>query len=75
MDMDVGNALILGSVGWDWISSRDMRLLYVDGRVSLRRGLRNFSWTSCPPGPASHRVRCRFSATGSFASSSARSSG
>ena len=33
--MDVGDDLIFG---WDWISSRDPRLLYVDGRVSLRSG-------------------------------------
>ena len=30
MDMDVGDDLILG---WDWISSHDLRHLYVDGRV------------------------------------------
>ena len=35
MDMDVGDDLILG---WDWISSHDLRHLYVDGRVSLRSG-------------------------------------
>ena len=34
MDMDVGDLI----VGWDWISSHDLRLLYVDGRVSLRSG-------------------------------------
>ena len=33
MDMDVGDDLILG---WDWISSHDLRHLYADGRVSLR---------------------------------------
>ena len=35
MDMDVADDLILG---WDWISSHDLRHLYVDGRVSLRSG-------------------------------------
>ena len=35
MDMDVGDDLILG---WDWISSHDLRHLYVDGRVSLWSG-------------------------------------
>ena len=35
MDMVVGDDLILG---WDWTSSRDLRLLYVDGRDSLRVG-------------------------------------
>ncbi len=35
MDMDVGDDLILG---WDWISSNDLRHLYADGRVSLRSG-------------------------------------
>ena len=35
MDIDVGNDL---SLGWDWISSHDLRHLYVDGRVSLRSG-------------------------------------
>ena len=35
MEMDVGDDLILG---WDWISSHDLRHLYVDGRVSLRSG-------------------------------------
>ena len=32
MNMDVGDDLILG---WEWISSHDLRNLYVDGRVSL----------------------------------------
>ena len=35
MDMDVGDDLILG---WDWISSHDLRHLYADGQVSLRSG-------------------------------------
>ena len=35
MDMDVGDDLILG---WDWISSHDLRHLYADGRVHLRSG-------------------------------------
>ena len=35
MDMDVGDDLILG---WDWISSHDLRHLYTPGRVSLRSG-------------------------------------
>jgi hypothetical protein len=35
MDMDLGDDLILG---WDWISSHDLRHLYADGRVSLRSG-------------------------------------
>ena len=35
MDMDVGDDLIFG---WDWISSHDLRHLYVDGRVSLLSG-------------------------------------
>ena len=37
MDMDVGDNLILG---WDWISSHDLRHLYVVGhwQVSLRSG-------------------------------------
>jgi hypothetical protein len=35
MDMDVGADLILG---WDWISSHDLRHLYVDGRLSPRSG-------------------------------------
>jgi hypothetical protein len=33
MDMDVGDDLILG---WDWISSHDLRHLYTEGCVSLR---------------------------------------
>ena len=35
MDMDVCDDLILG---WDCISSRDLRLLYVDGSVSIQQG-------------------------------------
>jgi len=35
MDMDVGDDLILG---WDWISSHDLRHLFVAGQVSLRSG-------------------------------------
>ena len=35
MDMDVGDDLILG---WDWISSHDLRNFYVAGHVSLRSG-------------------------------------
>ena len=35
MDMDVGADLILG---WDWISSHDLRHLYVNGRLNLRSG-------------------------------------
>ncbi len=35
MDMDVGADLILG---WDWISSHDLRLLYADGQVRFRSG-------------------------------------
>ena len=35
MDMDVGDDLILG---WDWISSHDLRHLFVAGRVDLRSG-------------------------------------
>ena len=30
MDMDVGDDLILG---WDWISSHDLRHLYADGHL------------------------------------------
>ena len=33
MDMDVGDDLILG---WDWISSHDLRHLFVAGQVSLQ---------------------------------------
>ena len=39
------------------------------------RGPHSFRWTSYPPGRASRRERCRLSTTGSFAGSSARSSG
>ena len=55
MDTDVGDDLALG---WGRI---DLRLLYTDGRVSLRWALRNFSWTSCPPGPPriAHAARYR----------------
>ena len=35
MDMDVDDDLILG---WDWISSHDLRHLFVAGQVSLRSG-------------------------------------
>ena len=35
MGTNVGDDLTLG---WDWISSRNLRLLCVDGRVSLRSG-------------------------------------
>ena len=35
MDMDVGDDLILG---WDWISSHDLRHLFVAGLVDLRSG-------------------------------------
>ena len=54
----------------------DLRLLYVHGRVNLRSGPAQLQMTtSCPQGPASHRAHCGLSATGSFAGSSARSSG
>ena len=36
MDMDVGDDLILG---WDWISSHDLRNLFHAGQVDLRSGL------------------------------------
>ena len=36
MDMDVGDDLILG---WDWISSHDLRNLFHAGQVDLRWGL------------------------------------
>ena len=35
IDMDVGYGTILG---WDWISSHDLRHLYADGQASLRSG-------------------------------------
>ena len=35
MDMDVGDDLILGC---DWISSHDLRYLFVAGQVSLQSG-------------------------------------
>ena len=35
MDMDVGDDLILG---WDWISSHDLRNLFHAGQVDLRSG-------------------------------------
>ena len=35
MDMDVGDDLILG---WDWISSHDLRNLFQAGQVGLRSG-------------------------------------
>ena len=35
MDMDVGDDLILG---WDWISSHDLKHLYVKGQVDVRSG-------------------------------------
>ena len=38
MDMDAGDDLILG---WDWISSHDLRLLYDNGRIDLRSGQTN----------------------------------
>ena len=48
MDMDVGDDLILG---WDWISSHDLRHLFVAGQVSLRSGpaLLNSGWTYSRP--------------------------
>jgi hypothetical protein len=51
MDMDVGDDLILG---WDWISSYDLRHLYADGRVSLPRS----SSSPCSPrAPARQHAR------------------
>ena len=47
MDMDVDDDLILG---WDWISSHDLRLLYVDGRVSLRSGPAQLQMDLLPAG-------------------------
>ena len=35
LDLDVGDDLMLG---WDWISSHNLLLFYVDGRLSLRSG-------------------------------------
>ncbi len=58
MDMDVGADVMLGG---DGISSRDLRHLYVDGRLSLRSGSAllqlNFFPTSARP--AARRARCR----------------
>ena len=79
MDMDVGDEL---TPGLDWISSRDLRLLYVDDRISLRSGPAQLKmYLFGPPGPnsvansvANAQRRCRLSATGS-AGSSARSRG
>jgi hypothetical protein len=64
MDMDVCADLILG---WDWISSNDLRLLYADGQVRYRSGPLCCSWTSSRLASARRRARCRSSATGSFA--------
>ena len=66
MDMDVGEDPIR-ALGWDWESLRATicaSFTWTAASASYR-GLRNFRWTACPPGPASRRARCRLSATGS----------
>ena len=45
MDMDVGDDLILG---WDWISSHDLRHLFQEGRVDLRAGPTRLQLTLLP---------------------------
>ena len=64
MDMDVGEDPIR-ALGWDWESLRATicaSFTWTAASASYR-GLRNFRWTACPPGPASRRARCRLSAT------------
>ena len=47
MDMDVGDDLILG---WDWISSHDLRHLYAAGTVSLQSGAARLQLDLLPAG-------------------------
>ncbi len=46
MDLDVGNDLILG---WDWISSHDLRHLYQAGQVDLCSGSAQLQLALLPP--------------------------
>jgi hypothetical protein len=46
MDLDVGDDLILG---WDWISSHDLRHLYQAGQVDLRSGSAQLQLALLPP--------------------------
>jgi hypothetical protein len=46
MDLDVGDDLILG---WDWISSHDLRHLYQAGQVDLRSGSAQLQLSLLPP--------------------------
>ena len=46
MDLDVGDDLILG---WDWISSHDLRHLYQAGQVDLRSGSEQLQLGLLPP--------------------------
>ena len=45
MDMDVDADLILG---WDWISSHDLRHLFQEGRIDLRSGLARLQLSLLP---------------------------
>ena len=46
LDLDVGDDLILG---WDWISSHDLRHLYQAGQVDLRSGSEQLQLGLLPP--------------------------
>ena len=51
MDMDVGNVVILG---WDWISSHDLRHFHVDSHVSLWSGPERLQLASGSPARQAH---------------------
>ena len=52
MDMDVGDDLILG---WDWISSHDLRNLFHAGQVDLRSGPAQLQRISSRPALANNQ--------------------
>ena len=72
MDMGVGDELILG---WDCSSSRDLRLLCVDGRVSIRQGPAQLLPDLRPSCARLAQRTCQLWDTVSFAGSPAISSG
>ena len=53
MDLEVGDDIILG---WDWISSHDLRHLYQAGQVSLRSGAAQLQLDLLPPEAAVPRA-------------------
>ena len=72
MDTNVGDDLTLG---WDWTSSRNLRLLCVDGRVSIRQGPAQLLPDLRPSCARLAQRTCQLWDTVSFAGSPAISSG